>query len=229
VGYVRLTQFGEQTTSDLQDALKKMKAAGLRGLVLDLRGNPGGLLPQAVKVCELFLPKGKLVVSTEGRGAQSKDEWFARGGDHLQGVPMVVLVNSGSASASEIVAGCLQDYERAFIMGEQTFGKGSVQTIYPLEGGAAFRLTTAKYYTPSHKVIHEKGIVPDSTVVMPPDEEEALLLKRSVASLDLLDPERRARAEAARDIQLERAQDFLKATLLKGQRTGAKKVAAKAP
>ena len=166
VGYVRLTQFGEQTTSDLQDALKKMKGQGMQGLIMDLRGNPGGLLPQAVKVCDLFLPRGKLIVSTEGRGAQAKDDWYSKGRDILEGMPMVILVNNGSASASEIVAGCLQDLGRAFIMGEQTFGKGSVQTIIPLQDGSALRLTTAKYYTPSHKVIHERGITPDSIVTM---------------------------------------------------------------
>jgi carboxyl-terminal processing protease len=228
IGYARLSQFGEQTTSDLQDALKKMKNQGMDGLILDLRNNPGGLLPQAVKVCELFLPRGKLIVSTEGRGSQAKDEWHAKGRDMLGGMPMVVLVNNGSASASEIVAGCLQDLGRAFVMGEQTFGKGSVQTIIPLQDGSALRLTTAKYYTPSHKVIHEHGITPDSIVAMSEDDEEALYAKRSVLAMDGLDEEVRTRIEGARDVQLDRAKDFLKGMLLyKDRSNGQRKMAAR--
>jgi carboxyl-terminal processing protease len=214
IGYVRLTQFGEQTTSELQDAVKKLKGLGMEGLILDLRNNPGGLLDQAVKVCELFVPRGQLIVSTEGRGSQSKYEYISKGRDLYPNVEIVVIVNGGSASASEIVAGCLQDLGRAFVMGEQTFGKGSVQSIVPLQGGSALRLTTAKYYTPSHRVIHEKGITPDSMVLMSQEEEEALFLKRLPGAIDTLDEERRERVIAARDIQLERATDFLKGVLL---------------
>lgn len=214
IGYVRLTQFGEQTTSELQDALKKLKAQGMKGLILDLRNNPGGLLDQAVKVCELFVPRGQLIVSTEGKGAQAKYEYFSKGRELYPDLKIVVLVNTGSASASEIVAGCLQDLGRAFVMGEQTFGKGSVQSIVPLSGGYALRLTTAQYYTPSHKVIHEKGITPDSIVPMTPEEEEALMLKRIPGILETLDAERRERVAAVRDLQLDRATDFLKGVLL---------------
>ena len=215
-GYIRMTQFGEQTTSELQEALKKLKAQGMEGLILDLRNNPGGLLDQAVKVCELFVPRGQLVVSTEGRGAQSKYEYIAKGGDLYPNLSIVILVNGGSASASEIVAGCLQDLKRAFVMGEQTFGKGSVQSIVPLQDGSALRLTTAKYYTPSHKVIHEKGITPDSVVPMSAEEEEAAFMKRVPGGIDFdaLSEEKRERIQNARDIQLERAGDFLKGILL---------------
>ena len=214
IGYLRLTQFGEHTTSELQEALKKLKAQGMEGLILDLRGNPGGLLDQAVKVCELFVPRGQLVVSTEGRALQSKFEYIARGRDQYADVKIVILVNVGSASASEIVAGCLQDLGRAFIMGEKTFGKGSVQSIVPLQDGSALRLTTAKYYTPSHKVIHGNGITPDSVVPMTDDDEDLLFLKRVPGGIESLDPERREKARQMTDVQLDRARDFLKGVLL---------------
>src|SRR5262245_27241742 len=139
IGYIRLVQFGEKTSDDLEVALKKLKAQGMQALVLDLRWNPGGLLDQAVEVCQKFLPRNQLVVSTEGRNTNQR--FPARGrGDELENMPVVVLVNMGSASASEIVAGCLQDLHRAIVLGEKTFGKGSVQSIIPLEGGPALRL-----------------------------------------------------------------------------------------
>jgi carboxyl-terminal processing protease len=228
IGYVRLTQFGEQTAADLEDALKKLEAQGMRALILDLRGNPGGLLDQAVAVAERFVPKGQLIVSTEGRVAPTRQEYKASGRHVHPDYPMVVLVNGGSASASEIVAGCLQDLKRAVILGEQTFGKGSVQSIQPLPDGSALRLTTAKYYTPSHKVIHEKGITPDILVPLSIEEEEALLVKRTPGVLETLDEERRQRVLAARDTQLERAFDLLKGLTLFTQRAnGAAKVAAR--
>lgn len=214
IGYIRLTQFGEQTATDLQDALKKLKKEGMEGLVMDLRNNPGGLLDQAVKVCEMFVRGGELIVSTEGRGPQAEAKYRSHGRDQYPDVPIVVLVNGGSASASEIVAGCLQDRGRAFVMGEQTFGKGSVQSIMPLQDGSALRLTTAKYYTPSHKVIHEKGITPDSIIPMSAEDEEALFLKRVPGCLDGLDEERKERVKNVHDVQLERATDFLRGMLL---------------
>lgn len=210
VGYVRISQFGEHTAGDLEDALKKLDQQGLQSLILDLRGNPGGLLDQAVKVCEKFLERSVLVVSTEGRNAAQKAEYRARGRNFKAGIPMVVLVNGGSASASEIVAGCLQDLKRAVILGEQTFGKGSVQSILPLQDGSALRLTTAKYYTPSHKVIHEKGIIPDIVVPMTDEEEADLFLKRVPGGIESLDEKDQARVKNARDLQLERALDLLK-------------------
>ena len=228
IGYVRLFQFGEPSTAELLEALNKLKTQGMEGLILDLRDNPGGLLDQAVKVCELFLPRGQLVVSTEGRSPQSKQQFTARGRDQFASVHIVILVNGGSASASEIVAGCLQDLRRALVMGEQTFGKGSVQSIVPLQDGSALRLTTAKYYTPSHKVIHEKGITPDSVVPMSLEEEEALYLKRVQADLTSLSVEQRERVKNAKDVQLERAIDFLKAmNLYKGRAQDTRKLAAK--
>ncbi|HYE32277.1 MAG TPA: S41 family peptidase [Methylomirabilota bacterium] len=220
IGYVRITHFWEQTASELEAALKKLQGQGMEGLILDVRNNPGGLLPQVVSICDMFLPRGQLIVSTEGPPGQKPEEYKATGRDQFPGVRIVVLVNGGSASASEILAGCLQDVGRAFIMGEQTFGKGSVQTVFPLPDGSALRLTTAKYYTPSHKVIHERGIAPDSVVPMTQEEEEALLIKRSTGGLESLPEAERAKVMAIRDVQLDRAVDFLRAMTLHKARVG---------
>lgn len=163
-GYVRVAQFQDRTNSDLENALRRLSQENgkLEGLVLDLRNNPGGLLSQAVKVSDLFLDSG-LIVYTEGRLDNQKQKYFAHPGGYVD-IPIVVLVNSGSASASEIVAGALQDHGRAVVLGTQTFGKGSVQTILPLENGAALRLTTAMYYTPGGRSIQVTGISPDITL-----------------------------------------------------------------
>ena len=215
IGYVRLVQFGEKTSDDLEAALRTLRKEGMQGLVLDLRWNPGGLLEQAVDVCEKFLPRGQLVVTTEGRNAGQNSSRYANGhGDEIKGMPMVILVNLGSASASEIVAGCLQDVKRAIILGEKSFGKGSVQSILPLQDGSALRLTTAKYYTPSHKVIHEQGITPDITVPMSDEEDRDIQLQRAPGGLESLSEKDRERATNAHDPQLERAMDLLKAITL---------------
>src|SRR5205809_1664750 len=223
IGYIRLTQFGEQTGSELDDALKKLDKQGMQALILDLRNNPGGLLDQAAKVCEKFLPKNQLIVSTEGRHAEERTSIASSGREKHPNLPMVILVNNGSASASEIVAGCLQDttamgLTKAIIVGEQTFGKGSVQSILPLQDGSALRLTTAKYYTPSHKVIHEKGITPDIIVPMTTEEEEALFLRRNPGGLDGLKEEQREKVLSVHDAQLERAEDVLKGIALYARR-----------
>jgi carboxyl-terminal processing protease len=220
IGYVRLVQFGEKTSDDLETAIKKLRGQGMQAMILDLRWNPGGLLDQAVDVCEKFLPRGELVVTTEGRNPAQNSTKRAMGhGDELHNLPLVVLVNEGSASASEIVAGCLQDLKRAIVLGEKTFGKGSVQSILPLSDGSALRLTTAKYYTPSHKVIHEEGITPDIVVPMTDDEERDIILQRMPGGLESLDDKDRERVSGARDIQLERAQDLLKGINLFAQRS----------
>ena len=208
-GYVRLSSFGERTDADLEKALQKLEAQGMQSLVLDLRDNPGGLLDQAVKVSEKFLTKGQLVVSTEGRTASERSQHKASGSAHPK-LPMVVLINEGSASASEIVAGCLQDLKRAVLVGEKSFGKGSVQSILPLKDCAALRLTTAKYYTPSHREIHGKGIQPDTVVPMTPDEERDIAIKRSPGGLESLGEKDRERVRNARDSQLDRALELLK-------------------
>jgi carboxyl-terminal processing protease len=167
IGYVRITTFNEQTDVGLSNAIKNLKqqAGGkLIGVVLDLRNDPGGLLDQAVAVSNAFLDKGE-IVSTRGRRSEDAQRYDARaGGDITRGLPVVVLINGGSASASEIVAGALQDHHRAILLGTRSFGKGSVQTIIPLPGHGAMRLTTARYYTPSGRSIQAKGIDPDIVV-----------------------------------------------------------------
>ncbi|HEV2211568.1 MAG TPA: S41 family peptidase [Verrucomicrobiae bacterium] len=219
IGYVRLVQFGEKTSDDLEAAIKKLKGEGMQSLIVDLRGNPGGLLEQAVGVCEKFLPHGQLVVTTEGRNAAQNSSHRANGRDEIPGMPMVVLVNLGSASASEIVAGCLQDLKRAIILGEKTFGKGSVQSILPLTDGSALRLTTAKYYTPSHKVIHEVGITPDIFVPMSEEAARAVQLQWVPGGVESLDPAERQAISQVHDVQLERAMDLLKGIHLFSERS----------
>jgi len=166
-GYVRIAQFQEKTDEDLIKALqtlKKENGGSLKGLILDMRNDPGGLLDQAVRVADHFVAEGELLVYTEGRDPDAKMRFAARKGTKEMGYPMVILINGGSASASEIVAGALQDHNRAVILGTQSFGKGSVQTIIPLSEDSGLRLTTAKYYTPKGRSIQAKGITPDILV-----------------------------------------------------------------
>ena len=163
VAFIRVTSFNEQTDSGVEKAMRELNdeiGDSLKGLVLDLRNNPGGLLDQAVAVSDAFLEKGE-IVSTRGRGSRGGQRFNARAGDIAEGLPIVVLINGGSASASEIVAGALQDHRRAIILGTRSFGKGSVQTVIPLPGEGAMRLTTARYYTPSGRSIQATGIEPD--------------------------------------------------------------------
>ena len=219
--YVWLTQFGEQTSRDLRNALDSMMEKGMKGLILDLRGNPGGLLDQAVEVCEQFLPAGQLVVFTQGKNERMRSEHHAASSRPILDLPIVVLVNNGSASASEIVSGCLQDLGRAVVLGEQTFGKGSVQSIFPVSGGWALRLTTAKYYTPSEKIIHGKGITPDILVPVSNEDLEALFYQRAPGGVDgllQLSEEERERIKAVNDEQFERAKDLLRGLFLMEER-----------
>ncbi len=234
IGYIRLTQFGENTADELEEGLTKLEQQGMEALVLDLRGNPGGLLDQAVAVSEKFLKAGKPIVSTEGRSSVGDLQRHSSGrGKKRLSLPIAILVNGGSASAAEIVTGALQDLKRAMVIGETTFGKGSVQSILPLPDGSALRLTTAKYYTPSHRVIHEHGIKPDITVTLTDDEEAAIQLRRQPGGTDTLEDtlkafpeERRERlrelARNGRDAQLERAVDYLRGQNVVGRRKRAK-------
>jgi carboxyl-terminal processing protease len=187
VGYVRVTQFNEQTTEGLKKAITDLSAqagAKLKGFVIDLRNNPGGLLDQAISVSDAFLEKGE-IVSTRGRNAEETQRFNARAGDLTKNKPIIVLINGGSASASEIVAGALQDHKRAAVIGTRSFGKGSVQTIIPLgSGNGALRLTTARYFTPSGRSIQAKGIVPDIEVLQDvPEELKARTDTKGEASL----------------------------------------------
>jgi carboxyl-terminal processing protease len=165
IGYVRITSFSEQTAAGLEEAVAKLKSEikNIKGLVLDLRNNPGGLLDQAIEVSDAFLEKGE-IVSTRDRNPENTKRYGATAGDIINGLPLVVLINNGSASASEIVAGALQDQKRAVILGTKSFGKGSVQTLIPLKDHGAIKLTTSRYYTPSGRSIQAKGIEPDIAV-----------------------------------------------------------------
>ncbi len=215
VGYVQITEFSEHTGEQFGNALDQLLREGATGLIIDLRNNPGGLLDSAVEVAEPFFKKGELIVYTKGRKPSDGEEYRAElEGDPVD-IPLVVLVNAGSASAAEVVTGALKDTGRAVIVGERSFGKGSVQSVFKLENGEGLRLTTAKYYTPAGISIHEKGITPNVEVVMTPEEDNQLARQRSRP--DITDPkEFKARFgfEPIADRQLQAALDLLKARRL---------------
>ncbi len=212
IGYIRITQFNEPTDREFEAALSKLEKQGLDALIIDLRNNPGGLLEAARRIASKFIPAGKLIVSTEGRDPNQKTVYRSEGGRKRLNIPIVLLVNNGSASGSEIVAGALQDLKRAVLVGETTFGKGSVQSILALPDGSALRLTTAKYYTPSHKVIHEHGITPDIVVPVSEEDERKLLEQRARATLPVDDTA--DKVEPVSDAQLDRALDVVKGVKL---------------
>jgi carboxyl-terminal processing protease len=222
-GYIRLSQFQEKTDSEFEKAFKTLEEeskGNLKGLVLDLRNNPGGLLDQAVKVADRFIDSG-LIVSMEGRREDQKMKFYAHGKKTIPRYPLVVLINSGSASGAEILAGAIQDQRRGILVGTQTFGKGSVQTIFPLKDGSGLRLTTARYFTPNGRSIQAKGITPD-VVVKPsrPEEEKESLLPKHPMEKDLerhlVDKEKdKTKKEGVKekkpvDPQLDRALEILK-------------------
>ena len=229
IGYVRVTTFNEQTESKVREALEGLETElgdKMKGVVLDLRNNPGGLLEQAVQVADVFLDRGE-IVSTRGRRPDSIQRFNSRQGDLLEGRPMVVLINGGSASASEIVAGALQDHDRAIVMGTPSFGKGSVQTIMPLPGHGAIRLTTARYFTPAGTSIQAKGITPDIEVrqsrVEVIDEDAARREADLRGRLDNDQAEEEQSADEvggaegeAEDYQLDRAFDLLRGVAMFG-------------
>ena len=181
IGYLRLLQFGEDTAVDFQAELDKLETQKVRALVLDLRSNPGGLLTAAVEISQMFLDRGDLIVFTRGRDNRMERSYRARARKTFPKVPMAILINGYSASASEIVAGALQDNRRAILVGEKSFGKGSVQSVLPPDAGTAIRLTTAKYYTPSERVIHDNGIEPDVVVPLSVESLRNIILSRNRA------------------------------------------------
>lgn len=214
IGYLRVTMFADKTGAEFKAAVGKLRQAGAKALVIDLRNNPGGLLNAAVDVVEPFFERGELVVYTQGREKKDREELRAGGAGARLDLPLAVLINGGSASAAEIVAGALKDTGRAVLVGEKSFGKGSVQTIFPLKGDAALRLTTARYYTPSGVVIHEQGIQPDIKEVLTPEQEKAVFLQ--LIRPDLTDPAafaERFGVPPAEDTQLAAAVRELKAEL----------------
>lgn len=217
IGYARLTEFTQNTAKDLSDALDKLEKEGMQAFVLDLRNNPGGLIDSAVAVCGEFLPPDTVVVTTEGRVASQNPPPYRtppRPEKTARQYPVAVLINQGSASGSELVAGALQDLKRAIIVGVTSFGKGSVQTILPMKNGAAMRLTTAKYYTPAHRTIHEHGIEPNIVSALTTDEEMKVMQWRrsnTVGEARVLDLTKLG------DHQLERATDVLKGLLIYDQ------------
>jgi carboxyl-terminal processing protease len=214
IGYLRISQFTQATARDLSNALDELEKAGMQAFVLDVRNNPGGLLDSAVAVCGEFLPEGTVVVTTEGRTTAQNPPPYrtpSRESKKPRRYPMAVLINQGSASAAEITAGALQDLKRAIVVGTVSFGKGSVQSILPMKNGAAMRLTTAKYYTPSHRTIHEHGVEPNIVSVLTSEEELRVSRWRNnhgtgeAAAIELAN---------LGDKQLERSVDALKGVLV---------------
>ena len=215
LGYVRITQFNEPTAQELNRKLTELRAQGMQALIMDLRYNPGGLLTSAVDVCGLFLPPKTMVVYTEGRDSSQRREYFTdKNAKQHENFPVVLLVNNGSASGAEIVAGALKDLNRAILVGETTFGKGSVQSVIQLPDGSALRLTTAKYYTPGKQAIHEKGVTPNIRASLTSDQERALLLERRDAPLS---PDEQKFVSEQKDPQLDRAVDALKSVMIYNQ------------
>ncbi|MFH1282473.1 MAG: S41 family peptidase [bacterium] len=221
VGYVRLIEFSKNTGIDMNKAIKELSSKGMRGLVLDLRNNPGGLLYVAVDVCKEFLGNGKLIVYTQGRDPNDRKDFTAEGDALMPDIPLAVLVNSGSASGSEIVAGALQDHKRAIIIGSETFGKASVQSVIPLTDGSGLRLTTARYYTPSGRSIHRNeetgkgGITPDIIVEIDNETEIKLRAQNELIYAKDKNPKSQVKEEEkVQDIVLNRAREILKAKLI---------------
>jgi len=239
IGYIRVRQFQEDTTKDVKDAIKDIKADQLKGLILDIRFNAGGLLNVAVDVADIFLPKDKVIVSTKGKVKEQSMVLKSKDDSLIPEYPIVVLVNAGSASASEILAGALKDWNRAVVLGTKTFGKGSVQTIYPLGDGSAIRLTTAKYYTPNGTSIHGEGITPDILVenLLPDDKKRILSEEHAIREKDLIEMDRSSKNQDLpedqnkeensepeeeegegmgyiEDLQLQRAIDIIKASCI---------------
>src|ERR1700751_3455752 len=220
IGYIRLIQFNEPTAEELSKAIDDLQKQGRQALILDLRNNPGGLLNSAVDVCAQFLPPNTKVVSTQGRVPSQQHDYATSGfGKERPRFPLAVLVNEGSASGSEIVAGALKDLHRAVLVGETTFGKGSVQNVMQLPDGSAVRFTTAKYYTPSKQVIQGNGVTPNIRVAVTPEQERSLFALRNTGNMK---PEDEKGIIKARDPQMLRAIDALKGVMIYAQENAPK-------
>ena len=225
IGYIRLIQFNEPTAEELSKALDELQKQGMQALILDLRNNPGGLLNSAVDVCAQFLPPNTKVVSTQGRVASQQHDYSTSGAKKERpSFPMVVLINEGSASGAEIVAGALKDLHRAVLVGETTFGKGSVQNVMQLPDGSAVRFTTAKYYTPSKQVIQGNGVTPNIRVAMTAEQERSLFALRNTGNIK---PEDDKGIIKTRDPQMLRAIDALKGVMIYAQENAPKAQAVK--
>jgi carboxyl-terminal processing protease len=210
VGYLQITQFSERTGEEFQRALEGLEQQGIRSLVIDLRNNPGGLLEAAISVCSVFFDKGELIAYTQGRTPESRENHFASGNHPKRTYPVAILVNGGTASAAEIVAGAMRDTHRAVIVGEKTFGKGSVQSVIELDNGEGLRLTTARYYTPSGVTIHEKGINPHAEIEISADEEARLRVQQTRADDGDLED---SKDKPVPDVQLSAAEEILAGVL----------------
>jgi carboxyl-terminal processing protease len=225
IAYIRLIQFNEPTAEELSKALDELQKQGMQALILDLRNNPGGLLNSAVDVCAQFLPPNTKVVSTQGRVASQQHEYSTSGArKERPNFPMALLINEGSASGAEIVSGALKDLHRAILVGETTFGKGSVQNVMQLPDGSAVRFTTAKYYTPGKQVIQGNGVVPNIRVPMTAEQERTLLTLRNAENMN---PDEEKNIIKARDPQMLRAIDALKGVMVYAQQNAPKADAAK--
>jgi carboxyl-terminal processing protease len=209
IAYIKMVEFQEKTPKELENRLRKLRKQGMKALIMDLRNNPGGLLDTAYGVADKFLEKGKVIVSLKGRIPAQNKVYKARGKGKFSDVPLVLIVNKGSASASEIVAGAVQDNKRGIILGTKTFGKGSVQTVIPLKDGSAVRLTTAIYYTPSGRSIREIGITPDVEVELKEEKEPSEDIFKKLEKKDTVKKE-----EPSYDNQVEAAIDVLKGILI---------------
>ena len=209
IGYIEMSEFSQDTPSEFDKAWKKLDKQGMESLILDLRYNPGGLLTTAVEICKNFIGDRKLIVYTQGRSEQQVTKFFAEEKAKYEKIPLVVLVNKGSASGSEIVAGCIQDWKRGIVLGEKTFGKASVQSLMSLSDGSGLRLTTAKYYTPSGRSIHDLGITPDIVVEVPAETMAKLMKEREKIYGLPKEVEKEKVTEKIKDPQIERAKEIL--------------------
>jgi carboxyl-terminal processing protease len=217
IGYLQITQFSERTGVEFAEALTSLEKRGLRALVIDLRNNPGGLLDAAVDVCDEFFEKDELIAYTQGRSAESRENFKAKGGHAKRAFPVAILVNGSTASAAEIVSGAMKDTRRAVIVGEKTFGKGSVQTVLELRNGEGLRLTTARYYTPSGITIHEKGIAPQVELEISADDDARIRLQQSRPDLGVpAEFSERFGFQPIEDVQLTAAEEVLTGVLAVG-------------